>query len=109
MLPAEARSSGSRAALAVAEGSLVVPLGHRYEFSLQSQRLGRIYLGKRLFLDHGSAGDRRARRTVCLPAGVYPNRIEQYAVGGSFNLTFQWNLSFHEVSIIPDSVLFHSW
>jgi hypothetical protein len=92
----------------VAEGSLVVPLDHRYEFSLQSQRLGRVYLGNRLFLDQGAAGDRRARRTVFLPAGVYPVRIEQYAEGGRFDLTLQWNLPFHEVSIIPDSVLFHA-
>jgi hypothetical protein len=104
--PAEARPSANDAALAVAEGSLVVPLDHRYEFSLQSQWLGRVYLGGRLFLDQGASGDRRVRRTLFLPAGVYPIRIEQYTEGTDFSLTLQWNLPFHEMSIIPDGVLF---
>ncbi len=105
-LPAEIRREAT-ASLAVAEGFVYLPIDHRYEFDLVAHRLARVYLDGRLLLDQGIDGDRRARRTTFRKAGLYPIRVEQYIEPGRFDLTLQWNLPFHEMSLIPDAALLH--
>lgn len=105
-LPQEVRRS-AEATLVVAEGFLYLPIDHRYEFDLVAHRLARVYLDGKLLLDQGTDGDRRARRTTFRKAGLYPIRVEQYVEPGRFDLTMQWNLPFHDSSLIPDAALLH--
>lgn len=105
-LPAELRREGA-ATLAIAEGFVYLPIDHRYEFDLVAHRLARVYLDGKLLLDQGVDGDRRARRTTIRKAGLYPIRVEHYVEPGRFDLTLQWNLPFHEMSLVPDAALLH--
>lgn len=106
MLPPQASPSGN-AVLLVAEGYVYLPLDHRYEFYLHAFDMARVYLDGKLLLDQGDPRDRSARRTTFRKAGVYPIRIEQYVTGRRFGLTLQWNLPFHDQSLIPDQALSH--
>ena len=88
--------------LLIAEGDDYLPLDRRYEFTLQSFRLARVFLNGELLLDQGNVGDRTAARTVFRKTGVYRIRVEQYVDAPRFGLTFQWNLPFHDRGIVPD-------
>lgn len=88
--------------LLIAEGDVYLPLDRRYEFTLQSFRLARIFLDGELLLDQGNAGDRTAARTVFRKSGVYRIRVEQYVDAPRFGLTFQWNLPFHDRGLVSD-------
>ncbi len=105
-LPAEAAVKES-ALLLVAEGSLHVPLDHRYEFELKGGGLVRVYLDGRLLVDQARPGDRRASRTTVLGAGVYAIRVEQYIERGRPGLNLFWNLPFHDKSLVPDGYFTH--
>ncbi len=105
-LPPEAAVKGS-ALLLVAEGSLYVPLNHRYTFELKSNGPARVRLDGRLLLDQGGRTDRRASRTTVLDAGLYDIRIEQYVERGRPSFNFFWNLPFHEKSLVPDGHFTH--
>jgi inosine-uridine nucleoside N-ribohydrolase len=105
-LPAEIRKP-DQGTLLIAEGLVCLPLDHRYEFDLVAHKYARVYLDGRLLLDQSMEGDRRARRTTFRRAGVYPIRVEQYVEPGRFDLTLQWNLPFHDMSLIPGAALLH--
>lgn len=105
-LPADLRKP-DQGTLLVAEGLVSLPVDHRYEFDLVAHKYARVYLDGRLLLDQGNDGDRRARRTTFRRAGIYPIRVEQYVEPGRFDLTLQWNLPFHDMSLIPDAALLH--
>ena len=91
----------------MAAGELYLPLDHRYEFLLQASQLGRVTLGDEVLLDQSREGDQRVRRTVFRKAGLYKLRVEVYSDSGRPRLTLLWNLPFHDMSLVPDSVLLH--
>ena len=93
--------------LVVAEGLLIIPFDHRYEFDLIGRKFARVYLDGQLFLDQSEEGDRRSTRTRLVKAGPHRIRLEHYSDRAAPSVSLYWNLPFHDKSLVADSFFFH--